>query len=145
MIKRLYFSKKKIIEALKKEPLKAGNWFHYSSASTRDACEVCAVGAVFRTNLVASKLAHRYDAGELIAYNYAPDFLNTRVPIHIRAVDGSGDIERQLAKGYYLRALSNFFEKSMTGKKRVTTQIRVSLVHFVKKNFPERVKLEVNL
>ena len=41
-------SKKKVIEAICTEPLKAGDFFHGSTKKDNGKCSVCAVGAILR-------------------------------------------------------------------------------------------------
>jgi hypothetical protein len=107
------------------------------------ACEVCAVGAVFRSHPIAFKAA-RNIFGDL--WLWITGKAHDIYPYDGRlSIDGSGDTAWLLKKKLYLAALSNYFEHFFSDRdnKTVTLDIRKKLVSFVKKNFPAIVKLEL--
>jgi len=118
-------SKKKIIEALKTEPLAPGTWVRLEGDKTHNdpTCTVCAVGAVLRKakfrNFAITQNAHR-QVGNC--------YFN------------GDDYKAALKERNYLGALSAYFE-TICPESGATPAIRRRLVTFVTKYFPEKVSL----
>lgn len=158
-------SRKKIIDAIKSEPLetlKAGSFVHFKGSGGRAKvnnadCSVCAVGAVMRQVLDSKQPATKIDHA-----SYA-------------ALKGHSAIDEDetecLNKGLYIAALSSFFEREYreymldvfsdatnevedgeyingaTLDKKIMTakrKIRAETIQFVKKNFPEDIFIEID-
>jgi len=149
MGKTLKISKRTVIKALTKEPLKAGNWVtiprdedgvrinNYNSVS----CPVCAVGAVLRNSGIKT------NSGIDIAGHNLTDY---------GAVADLEEVDDELSKGNYLNALSCKFEglcDERANRLGVSTSsdlhpnslrpIRKQLIEFVKENFPNSFEIEV--
>ncbi len=120
-------NKKKVIEALKTEPLTQGSFFRgYLDGASRKECEVCAVGAVLRKHLGKGKRLEEVD----------PDLAAGGVYV------GRSKIKSNLVNGNYLGALSCYFEGMDTGPYgTVDKSHRKDLVDFVKTHFPNSFKV----
>lgn len=133
----MQITKAQVIQALKEEPiLKAGDWIHAEVNAGlpryHDKCPVCAVGAVMR------------QAG-VEAFDIRRSSLN--------ATDGRGydtsDVDESLRDGYYLGALSAFFEMLCAQEADYLgvslydipnfNQYRSDCIEFVQTNFPAGV------
>jgi hypothetical protein len=126
-------SQETIIEALKTEPLKPGNWVasqwnESGGASfvpaTSPTCDVCAVGAVLRHA--------KWDNQRI--FDAAPDLVGS-------CFASDDDYELALAAKNYLGALSAYFE-SICPDTGATKGTRTRLVNFVKKNFPKTITVK---
>lgn len=139
-------TKKLIIEALRTEPLVSGAFFRITNETDQEVhtCEVCAVGAVMRKSGIVKKLLqpkvlenYGFEAND-IATNTASVLCNQFI---------SGDNWCRLIKEKnYLGALSNFFEnEEMIHSGPVLKKTRRRCIEFVKLNFPDQFKVEVDV
>jgi hypothetical protein len=139
-------SRKTILKAIKKEPLRAGEWVDKSDLKTVGNCHVCAVGAVLRTaGLPNNQIGN--SAWNLMAganpVTWGDD--------HMIAEEAA-----QIAKeGNHLAALSAYFEGIVRNydirtkdygdvfaiPNRAMPVVRRKLRRFVLKNFPKRIRL----
>lgn len=130
-------TRKEILRAIRKEPLKAGEWIHNREVVKTDAegtkyldsvldkkCKVCAVGAVLR------------------AKGIDPDQMND-VAWSLLGRDNDvaegGDEKEALKDKNYLLALSIKFEK-LADRLGAGKRTREKLVEFVKENFPKNIR-----
>jgi hypothetical protein len=139
MIKAKYISKKKVLEAIKNEPLYSGEWAKIDANGKvmRDKdCPVCAVGATLRKAGFSNNEVSRFGRKMSDHGDVAPDFLSW---------EGAKDMKQYvlncLANKEYLHALSIKFE-DQADKTGVGKKTRSVLVNFVEKNFPNRIKLD---
>jgi hypothetical protein len=126
-------SKAEIIQALRTEPVRPGNWITIedddgpliaTAADTIDdpRCTVCAVGGVFRRIL-------------------APHNTIERVRKHLQGlhrigfVMGGHRVQKELDEGNYLNALSCFYEESADIEKTI---------EFVERRFPDTITIAIN-
>jgi hypothetical protein len=123
--------KKTVIKALLTEPLMSGNWI--SEGLNDGDCMVCAVGAILRkSGFYRNKIM---EFGENMIESGACTPWDERCENSF-----SLTIDKHLKNGRYLHALSLKFE-SMESSKKPTATTRKSLVKFVEKNFPNRIKI----
>ncbi len=128
-----YVTKENIIEALKTEPLRRGDFFHnfldyQNNPSDLETCPVCAVGAVLRQCLaVTSSIAgHSVTKGNAL--------LDPNSKLKLRNV-----VRRELENKNYLGALSIYFEGQNYSDSFVTPNEKRNLIRFVQRNFPKRI------
>lgn len=141
MAKRKTVTKKEILEAIKKEPLKAGSWVKmddFGDPVKDKNCTVCAIGAVLRRAKYSNQQA--WEFGGCLMNSDAV------APLDEECVDLGVEknlVERLLSEKKYLHALSVRFEGQAlrTGVGKRTRKI---LTDFVKKNLPDQVKLITN-
>lgn len=147
-----YISRKKICEAIAKEPttrLNAGD-FALSPSETghvrSKSCSVCAVGAVMRSVLNPRLYASDIETSAV---------RTMRIEDPKKRSHYSGDIppKKLLEKKQYMHALSSLFERefiekgicSMSGRQRARAvkQLKKDCIAFVQANFPARVALDI--
>lgn len=122
-------TRKQILQAIRTEPLKAGNWIHSKGDTdpylniVDKTCKVCAVGAVLRTAGVPDIQIRSYGFG---------------INNSDRAISHKGDEKLELEYKNYLAALSIKFEK-LARKLGAGKRTRDQLANFVKKNFPKTI------
>jgi len=132
-------SRKTILLAIRNEPLKPLEWVQLDGMIpvTQEDCPVCAIGATLRRAGFSNDEIHDFGGN-----------MNITGICTLRAVSENSTVEKELVtllKGQrYLHALSLKFEDqaSRTGGGKTTRRI---LSEFVKKNFPNRIKLDPSL
>ena len=120
-------TRKLVIEALRKEPLRGGTFFYTTDQDDEDiyTCEVCAIGAVLRRALFVRDLARLKPSWHRVG-RVAMDF--------------------RVAGKRYMRDLSRKFESLVTNREYyvATEEDREVMIAWVKKHFPEKFTLEIN-
>ena len=149
-------SKEQVIEAIKTESLRSGNWIDYQFHPSKQkdvVCHVCAVGAVFRSCL--SKKDEEENPYEIC------DFINSEVEKEKSDLDVFGNCwyssteeclltaKKELKKNKaYLRTLSHVFESLCMMRnahsRHQIYRIKKILIEFVEENFPKYIKVPVN-
>lgn len=147
--KTLTIQRRKVIQALRTEPLKEGDFFHlkgYISVGEKPAdrkynygapyepdCQVCAVGGIIRKHLSLE--------------NKTYEDLLSLAKIVTKGEYALGD---RPDVGNHLGKLSVFFEERMTKTKKFKTKSglvsaygRKKLVEFVKKTFPKQFRVQL--
>lgn len=151
-MKVLKMKRKKIIEALRLEPLRPNSFAtdfvrgHYISL---DTCPVCAVGAALRAHNVSplqgwAVMTSERDGGASYLSFGAVEYDSEQECYENCATEAEG--------GAYMHALSRYFEsmwmRSWDGRrgrrKVVTRAFREKLVKFVEANFPAVVEVKVD-
>jgi len=138
----IIITKELVIKALKTEPLACGKWIHdkirtddvtVPAPRTRAGkCRVCAVGAVLRKHGLNNDQIYR--AGQELT---SEGYING---------DDAKKTAEHLSRKLYMHALSNEFERlskkvrrpDKTIPKIKLDSIRMQLIRFVKKNFPDQ-------
>lgn len=152
-------SKQRIINAIKKEKLKAGYWLaskemiqsaeNYEGSSKFDDigrktpiaqkdCMVCAVGAVFRS--VCAKNSMIFDIDRHITGQDIEPYI-------YGAVSEAHAISRAqmlIDDEKYMSALSSYFEWLDENTNHKPYRIKEKLIKFVKDNFPKNIELDIN-
>ena len=137
----MQITKAQVIQALKKEPLlKANEWAHPVRdncgfiAYFRPDCPVCAVGAVLRQVVKLKNDEIALEANRIT--RSAP-------------ITSGESIDRLLDQGFYLNALSCYFEDAVNrvyGRdyedRKDHNDVRWETIAFVEKSFPEGVIYE---
>lgn len=133
MKKTKSITKEKIIEALREEPLlRRGFWFGIKTKSAK-SCSVCAVGSILRKMSFEKWAAENNISGPELGDSVVNLWeLEGSVGSKARKVD----IEDHIQNENYLAALSGYFENGHTRKQ---------CIEFVKKHFPKRLTVTVNL
>ena len=127
---KISITREQVIEAIKKEPLKAGRFFHTSTSNSSKTCKVCAVGAVLRETIPNSNS------------DMANEFIGNYEFVSIFSWDGSDDILKGLPsmppeEGSWLNWLSLAFETLMDKYQNDLSVVRPYLIEFVEDTFPE--------
>lgn len=133
MPKRKYVSRKEVLQAIRYEPLKSGDWVR-RNGEKEGKCQVCAVGAVLRKAGFKDEEIRRF-GGILI------DNFESITPYGAGGMEYvSEKLREHLDNEYYLVALSLKFESQAlrTGTGKRTRKI---LANFVKVNFPKKIEL----
>lgn len=145
-------TKKLIIQALKTEPLKPGSWFASTKGENFKTCKVSAVGAVIRHSFTTQQIR------TLHVHNRRSLCLAMQ-PYWRRSLDRSAagwgatmmadlvdqQVTAELDKKNYLGALSMWFEFYYQHVEFKRLGTREGLVDFVRKNFPTRFKVTVDV
>jgi len=146
-------SKEIILEALRKEPLKAGNWIHYfpweDSREAAKTCEVCAVGSILRSVISDPTLT---DGASMAA-------ITTNGDDDIEGIVYGFSTESELFGnliGNKMARLSQYFEglsylaAGRTNKNKYELsrhqiyRIRRKLISYVEKNFPKNLVIDID-
>lgn len=148
-------SKEQVIEAIKTESLRSGNWIDYEFDPVKQedvVCHVCAVGAVFRSCLSKNEEKNSYEIC---------DFISSEVEKEKSDLDPSGNFwyssteeclltaKKELKKNKaYLKTLSHVFESLCMMRdvhsRHQIYRIKKILIEFVEENFPKYIKVPVN-
>lgn len=150
-------TKKRIINALRKERLKPGHWLASkemisASESDNDAlnetlgkqttikdCMVCAVGAVFRSvcakNSIISEVEKHIKNQDISAFFEHSVFGEENA---LRCAKNFVEDEQ------YMSALSSYFEWLDENTQHKPYRIKMKLVKFVEENFPKSIELDIN-
>lgn len=123
-------TKQEIIKAIQEEPLEGGSWITWNKDNT---CKVCAVGAVLRKATKLDGRALQNYCGEKVKY---PHMANH-------------DIAYLLTNGFYMSALSTFFENTWEDlcdeegdpDPNTEPEARKRTLNFVSMHFPEELGL----
>jgi hypothetical protein len=136
-------SKKKIIEALRTEPLTGGMWMSLiddgqlwtetTVGEARGKCTVCAVGAILREVVAQNATVKEFNDACIFASD------------HVMSIYDS-TIEETLKAKNYMGALSIYFEEMAERSPdgfSITNRQRPALIRFVEKNFPSYVTVDL--
>lgn len=136
MAKAKWITKKKILEAIKNEPLM--NWEFVKRDGEKVVadknCPVCAVGAILRKASFNNREIFHFGM-RMVEYGSVNDyFCGDRETQNIY-------VENLLSKQKYLHALSVTFE-AQANRTGIGPRTRGLMATFVEKSFPYRIKLD---
>jgi hypothetical protein len=166
---KVEITKKRIIKAIETEPaLVPGLWVTYEGAAPANVgntanCSVCAVGAVMRSCMEPTQSANFIDSAASAAIE-VEDNLEAADTAELRSVQSFSETRKQIyarakkqaENKLYMHSLSYVFEglTDLKGReefrarrfisKAAMRSVRRSLVSFVKKNFPNKVVIDID-